>query len=89
MKTMLKSRLPQTLLLPCAMAAALLAAPVHAADTVKVGLLSTLSGPGLVEESIAMARCRTLPIASKNKQRIFQKSHVLLVLTNETWLYRF
>ena len=46
MKTMLKSRLPQTLLLPCAMAAALLAAPVHAADSVKVGLLSTLSGPG-------------------------------------------
>ncbi len=44
MKTMLKFRLSQALL-PCA-AAALMVGSVHAADNIKVGLLSTLSGPG-------------------------------------------
>ena len=44
MKTLLKFRLSQALL-PCA-AAALMVGSVHAADNIKVGLLSTLSGPG-------------------------------------------
>ena len=42
---MLNFRLSQALL-PCAAAAALMVGSVHAADNVKVGLLSTLSGPG-------------------------------------------
>ena len=45
MKTTLNFRLSQALL-PCAAAAALMVGSVHAADNVKVGLLSTLSGPG-------------------------------------------